>query len=231
MNFKIIRYLQIGIFLVLLNALKAQNKEQIYFSEIGVNGGTSFYIGDANSTLFKNPQLSAGLIYRQKINSRLAAHFEWNYTTVKGSGTITDGSIVPFNNSLNVLDICGEFNFFSYERKPYLPFSQIFSPFIFAGIGGMLYKYDNAYLSFPKFSIPFGVGFKLMLGNRFNLNLMWSQRLLLADEMEGISDFNNHNGLSLNGTNVLNNDLLSTFSVGITYNFWKKKCNCSNERF
>jgi len=229
MNFKIIRYLLTGIFLVLLNASEAQNKEQVYFSEIGLNGGTSFYIGDANSTLFKNPQLSAGLIYRQKINSRLAAHLEWNYTNVKGSGIITDGSSVPFSNTLNVLDVCGEFNFFSYERKPYLPFSQIFSPFIFAGVGGMLYQYENTSLSFPKFSIPFGVGFKLMLGNRFNVNLMWSQRLLLTDQMEGVSEFNNSAGL--NGTNVLNNDLLSTVSLGITYNFWKKKCNCSNERF
>jgi len=229
MNFKIIRYLLAGFFLVLLNALKAQNSEQVYFSEIGVNGGTSFYIGDANSTLFKNPQLSAGIIYRQKINPRLAAHFEWNYTTVKGSGTITDGSSALFNNTLNVFDICGEFNFFSYERKPYLPFSQIFSPFIFAGIGGMLYQYENTSLNFPKFSIPFGVGFKLMLGNRFNINLMWSQHLLLSDQMEGISVFNNPAGL--NGTNLFNNDLLSTFSLGITYNFWKKKCNCSNETF
>lgn len=224
MNFKIIRCLIAGFFLVLFNTLNAQNKEEVYFSEIGLNGGTSFYLGDANSTLFKNPQLSGGLIYRQKFNPRLAAHVEWNYTTVKGNGLLTDGSSLAFNNTLNVIDLCGEFNFFSYERKEYLPFSKIFSPFIFAGIGGMLYNYKGVSLNFPKFSFPFGVGFKLMLGNRFNLNLMWTQRLLLSDQMEGVAEFNNP--AELNGTNVFNNDLLSTFNIGITYNFWKKKCDC-----
>ena len=67
---------------------------------------------------------------------------------------------------------------------------------------------------------------KLKLGNRWNINLQWSNRLLLADNLEAISTFNNPNGL--NGYNIFNNDLLSTLTVGISFDILKRECNCMN---
>lgn len=236
MNFKLIRYAITGFLLLLAGLVNAQ--EDTYFAEIGVHGGSSYYLGDANNVLFKNAQLSYGLIYRQKFNPRLAAHLSWNSTTVDGKGIvinflsplhlfsvgkrelyIDDGS---FNNRVNAFDLAGEFNFFSYERKEYLPFSKTFTPFVFAGVGGVLGDSVGV-------SIPFGVGFKMMLGDRLNLNIMWSNRLMFNDNLEGKADFNDH--AELNGTNIFNNDMLSTLSVGITLNIWKKKCDCSSESF
>ena len=237
MNFKLIRYAITGFLLLGAGLMNAQ--EDTYFAEIGVHGGSSYYLGDANNVLFKNAQLSYGLIYRQKFNPRLAAHLSWNSTTVDGKGIvinflsplhlfsvgkrelyIDDGS---FNNRVNAFDLAGEFNFFSYERKEYLPFSKTFTPFIFAGVGGALGD------SVATMSLPFGVGFKMMLGDRLNLNIMWSNRLMFNDNLEGKADFNDH--AELNGTNIFNNDMLSTLSVGITLNIWKKKCDCSSESF
>ena len=219
MNFKLIRYAITGFLLLLAGLVNAQ--EDTYFAEIGVHGGSSYYLGDANNVLFKNAQLSYGLIYRQKFNPRLAAHLSWNSTIVAGSGLIDDVNI-PFNNRVNAFDLAGEFNFFSYERKEYLPFSKTFTPFVFAGVGGVLGDSVGV-------SIPFGVGFKMMLGDRLNLNIMWSNRLMFNDNLEGKADFNDH--AELNGTNIFNNDMLSTLSVGITLNIWKKKCDCSSESF
>ena len=220
MNFKLIRYAITGFLLLGAGLMNAQ--EDTYFAEIGVHGGSSYYLGDANNVLFKNAQLSYGLIYRQKFNPRLAAHLSWNSTIVAGSGLIDDVNI-PFNNRVNAFDLAGEFNFFSYERKEYLPFSKTFTPFIFAGVGGALGN------SVATMSLPFGVGFKAMLGDRLNLNIMWSNRLMFNDNLEGKADFNDHAGL--NGTNIFNNDMLSTLTVGITLNIWKKKCDCSSESF
>ena len=197
-------------------------QEDTYFAEIGVHGGSSYYLGDANNVLFKNAQLSYGLIYRQKFNPRLAAHLSWNSATVAGKGSIDNVNNIPFNNRVNAFDLAGEFNFFSYERKEYLPFSKTFTPFVFAGVGGVLGDSVGV-------SIPFGVGFKMMLGDRLNLNIMWSNRLMFNDNLEGKADFNDHAGL--NGTNIFNNDMLSTLSVGITLNIWKKKCDCSSQSF
>lgn len=220
MNFKLIRYAITGFLLLGAGLMNAQ--EDTYFAEIGVHGGSSYYLGDANNVLFKNAQLSYGLIYRQKFNPRLAAHLSWNSTAVAGKG-IVDNVNIPFNNRVNAFDLAGEFNFFSYERKEYLPFSKTFTPFIFAGVGGALGD------SVATMSLPFGVGFKMMLGDRLNLNIMWSNRLMFNDNLEGKADFNDHAGL--NGTNIFNNDMLSTLSVGITLNIWKKKCDCSSESF
>ena len=221
MNFKLIRYAITGFLLLLAGLLNAQ--EDTYFAEIGVHGGSSYYLGDANNVLFKNAQLSYGLIYRQKFNPRLAAHLSWNSTIVAGKGSIDNVNNISFNNRVNAFDLAGEFNFFSYERKEYLPFSKTFTPFIFAGVGGALGD------SVATMSLPFGVGFKAMLGDRLNLNIMWSNRLMFKDNLEGKADFNDH--AELNGTNIFNNDMLSTLSVGITLNIWKKKCDCSSESF
>ncbi len=221
MNFKIIRYAITGFLLLLAGLVNAQ--EDTYFAEIGVHGGSSYYLGDANNVLFKNAQLSYGLIYRQKFHPRLAAHLNLNSTTVAGDGLITNGTFFPYNNRVNTLDLAGEFNFFSYERKEYLPFSKTFTPFVFAGVGGVLGN------SVATMSLPFGLGFKMMIGDRLNLNIIWSNRLMFSDDLEGGDDFNNPAGL--NGTNIFNNDMLSTLSVGITLNIWKKKCDCSSQSF
>lgn len=221
MNFKLIRYAITGFLLLLTGLVNAQ--EDTYFAEIGVHGGSSYYLGDANNVLFKNAQLSYGLIYRQKFNPRLAAHLSWNSATVAGKGSIDNVNNISFNNRVNAFDLAGEFNFFSYERKEYLPFSKTFTPFIFAGVGGALGN------SVATMSLPFGVGFKAMLGDRLNLNIMWSNRLMFNDNLEGKADFNDH--AELNGTNIFNNDMLSTLTVGITLNIWKKKCDCSSESF
>jgi len=221
MNFKIIRYAITGFLLLLAGLVNAQ--EDTYFAEIGVHGGSSYYLGDANNVLFKNAQLSYGLIYRQKFNPRLAAHLSWNSTTVAGDGLITNGTSFPYSNRVNAFDLAGEFNFFSYERKEYLPFSKTFTPFVFAGVGGVLGN------SVATMSLPFGLGFKMMIGDRLNLNIIWSNRLMFSDDLEGVPEFNEPAGL--NGTNIFNNDMLSTLSVGITLNIWKKKCDCSSQSF
>jgi len=89
------------------------NAQDTYFAEIGVHGGTSYYLGDANNQLFKNPELAYGLIYRQKINQRFAASANWNYTKVTGNSEATG----TFENPVHALDFCGEFNFSVTNEK------------------------------------------------------------------------------------------------------------------
>ena len=221
MDFKLIRSLIIGIISLFINQLKAQ---EIYHAEIGANAGVSYYLGDANNKLFKNPELTYGLIYRQKFNPRLALQANWNYTKVTGSAFLYSGSTINFENSIHALDFCGEFNFFDLEDKDYKPFSKTYSPFIFAGVGAMFYTYEGE--QDFMFSYPFGIGVKKMLGHRLNLNIMWSHRLLLTDQMEGVKQLNDPE--KLNGTNLLNYDILSTLSLGITFDIFKERCKCMN---
>lgn len=224
MKFRLISVLILLCTTLNISSVSAQEN---YRAEIGINGGGSFYLGEGNNALFRNIQPAFGLIYRQKFNPRIAGHINWNNTSIVGNAILADGSTELYNNVVNAVDFCGEFNFFDLEKKEYKPFSKTFSPFIYAGIGGLLYNSEIPPTFKERISIPFGVGFKMMLGERFNLNLMWSNRLSLTDKLEGITSLNNPAGL--NGSNIFNNDLLSTITVGLTFNIFKEKCDCSDE--
>ena len=186
-------------------------------TEFGIFGGGAYYLGDANQRLFHEMTPAFGAVFRYNFDTRFAARAEFTRTSVKGGN-----DEFTFNNTVNVLDFAGEFNFFDLENNPHRRLSRIFSPYIFVGIGAMNYLYEeNQQLSL---SLPFGVGMKLKLGNRWNLNAQFSNRLLFADNLEGISVFNNPHGL--NGTNPLNNDMLSTITIGVTFNFLRRRCPC-----
>jgi hypothetical protein len=93
-------------------------------------------------------------------------------------------------------------------------------------VGGMLIPYTNSEGTNTEFhfSYPMGIGYKIMWGQRLNINFIWTHTLLLTDKMEGISALNNNSGL--NGSNLFNNDWISNFKIAITLNIWKKQCDC-----
>jgi len=215
MIFKIVRTTFSALFILISVVSNAQQNE--YRSEIGVLGGGSFYLGDANNRLFANNQSAFGLIYRQKIDTRLAVSGNWTQTKVVGSVAGVD-----FTNPINAVDLYGEFNFLDYDNKIYKPNSRKHSLYMFFGLGSMFIPYTGA--TTFSLSFPMGLGYKVMLGEKFHLNLIWSNRLSFSDKIEGVEALNNNAGL--NGSNILNKDLLSTFSIGITYNILKKECNC-----
>ncbi|NDP22556.1 MAG: outer membrane beta-barrel protein [Paludibacter sp.] len=194
-----------------------------YKAEIGVIGGGSFYIGDANSLLFNNLQVTYGGFFRYNFNPRFALKAELISTNVPKLPNSN-------NKSINVGDITAEFNFFDLEINPYKRFSKTFSPYIFTGVSLFTGMYFGQAL--PEIGIPFGVGIKLKLKKRLNLNIQWSNKLLLADNLEVYSNISvsekYNNPYNLNGSNVFNNDLLSTVTIGFSYDIWKKKCDCLN---
>lgn len=216
MKLKVIRFFILSFSCLISVNLSAQDE---YRAEIGINGGGSYYLGDANSQLFKNMQLAYGGFFRFSYNPRLAVKVELTSTSVQVNG---------FNNFVFAMDMTGEFNFFDLEKNENKKYSKIFSPYIFAGAGMMYYNYvsgSNKRLLLDP-SIPFGLGMKVKLNSRWNLNVQWTTRLLLADNLEGTPALNNPDGL--NGSNPFNNDILSSLTVGISFNIWKKLCDCQN---
>jgi hypothetical protein len=218
MIMKLIRFFFVCIFGLSTIFASAQAFDRdVYRAEIGIIGGGSFYIGDANSLLFNNMQIAYGGFFRYNLNPRFAFKAELISTTVSGPG---------FNpNNIFAGDITAEFNFFDLENSPYKRFSKTYSPYIFAGMGLFTDMYVKQFENFPNFiSLPFGVGMKVKLGKRWNLNAQWSNRLsLLSDNME-----DNLNFAEPTNSNIFNNDLLSTVTIGVSYDIWKKKCDCMN---
>lgn len=248
MKFKTIGLFIFFVFVFISSRLSAQvTSLDEYKAEIGIDGGSSYYLGDANSKLFNNMHFSYGAFFRYIINPRFALRAEFNRTN-----NVIKPSPDP-KNQLNSSDICAEFNFFDFEKNPYKQFSKTFSPYIFLGLGMMTDVYLGQ--TAPEISCPFGLGMKVKLAPRWNLNIQWSNKLLLpifkhkgkyyddngvvlqtdgikiyhADDMEdNLPNFGLNDPYALNGSNIFNNDLLSTLTVGISFDIWKKNCNCEN---
>ncbi|MDR1584614.1 MAG: DUF6089 family protein [Prevotellaceae bacterium] len=194
-----------------------------YRSEIGPVAGSSLYIGDARIAYPHNAELTYGLVFRYRFDQRLALKAEWN--TAKTSGGYFDnaaGIETHFRNDITALDLCGEFNFFNYAQRLPQRTAKKYATYIFAGAGIMAYPYASELAIHP--AVSFGAGFKVKLLDRLNLNFQYANRLLLADNMEGVDLLNDN--ARLNGSNFLNNDLLASFTVGLTFDLWVKNCKC-----
>lgn len=227
MIFKIIRFLSLCIFYMFCSQVSAQQvstQQEDYLAEIGLTGGGSYYLGDANNQLFANALSTYGGFFRYRFNPRIALKAELNNTEIAGKYKNENDQTLDFQNQVAAVDVCGEFNFFDLEQNPYKRFSKTFSPYIFAGVGIMNYLYISS--KKLTYSLPFGVGLKLKLANRWNLNAQWSNRLLFSDQLEGIAALNN--AYKLNGSNFTNNDLLSTLTIGVSFDFWKRPCKCKS---
>lgn len=226
MIFRVIRLFVLSSCILFYSQVSAKDQ---YKAEVGIMGGGSFYIGDANAQLFKNMQAAYGGFFRYKLNPRVAFKIDLQSTSVGGTFT-TATNTYTFAKQFTTGDVVAEVNFFDFEKTIDNRRSKNFSPYIYTGIGGVNGLYSNK--GFPEFCIPFGIGVKIKLADRWNLNIQWANKLLLADNIERNvdpsipSDLNNPTGL--NGSNIFNNDLLTTLSIGVSLDIWKKSCNCNN---
>ena len=242
-------------FFILFFSFNSKSQDE-YRAEIGLQGGANIYTGDVNTVAkpdyflqnMKNIQPDFGLFFRYRFNPRTALRLGYDYSTVNGSYTYNVNTSQQLSQTLHIVDMTGEYNFFDLENDPYKRYSKKYSPYIFAGLG-VIYIPDAETLFQKKYAptIPFGIGLKWKMAKRWNLNVQWTNQLLLSDNLEGTIrldygelikdwDLNGNpvwpNDLSPIPTwtkriNPMNNDLLSGLTVGISFDFWKKGCDCN----
>lgn len=142
------------------------------------------------------------------------------------------------------VDVMGEFNFFRFGQKQYDRRVKQLTPFIGVGVGasvclngdwtwreysedffnnpimdekGNVEKYAFTLSKYTQIYIPFVVGLKWKIAERWQLQVAWQHNVYFADNLEGRTEFcNSHN---LNGSNLLNNDVTSQLTVGIVFEF------------
>lgn len=212
-----------------------------YRAEIGLQAGLNGYTGDVNSVadlnLFgknlKNVQGDLGLMFRYRFNQRLALRLGYDYTKVKGNFAYRDGAetyVAALNNPLHLVDLWGEFNFFDLENNPHKRFSKRYAPFIFTGIGMVFTpEYKSEERTSTILTVPIGVGFKWKMTDKLNFNVQYINRWVMGDFLEGKPEFDNP--IPKTTANPLNNDLLSGFSIGVSYDFWVRSCDCPGGTF
>ena len=161
-----------------------------YRAEIGLMGGTSFYIGDANpSKIFNKPGLALGGLVRYNINPRYTLKFSIMHAKVAGDtrdykNKFPMDAYAVFERSFWDMGLNLEFNFVDYGLPSYTNVNNWFSPYIFAGIGFAASQDDLNALMRLDFNIPFGVGVKFKIAHRFNAGLEWSLHTLFVDDFD-----------------------------------------------
>ncbi|MEG1580901.1 MAG: DUF6089 family protein [Bacteroidaceae bacterium] len=227
-------YLLLLVITLLPMSLSAQDDVE-YKMEIGGGLGGSFYIGDLNSTFYKNTGFAGGLLARYLLNPRMAFKTKLSYNSIKGNTTdVTQfypddpnsGNNSPeplrYSFSSNVIDfsVMYEYNFLPYGRgNSYLGYSRL-APFVQLGIG-LSYGQEASAITV---NLPIGFGAKYKLSSRLNLALDWTMHFTLSDKLDGLEAPH-----GIKGSGFKNKDNYSETLITLTYDIFPKCINCNKD--
>ena len=219
-----------------LSPLWAQAKpaNMPFLCELGVQGGMSYYVGDASPHLFTNIRETYGVHFRYKFTKRWALQAKVSTQRIAGK-YIPDGETeyAKWSNRLYNGDVIAEFNFLRFgSANKYDKRIRPYTPYLFLGLGASMYQSRGASgktkLSAAGY-IPIGIGFKWKFHDRVGLNIAWQHNIYFADDLEAQSTLNNTH--KLNGWNWMNCDLTGMLTVGLVFEFAraKKACKLCNQ--
>lgn len=176
--------------------------------EAGLTLGGAGYMGDLNS---RNPlQVSggvAGVFVRKNFSEYFSAKASYNYGFIHGADANSSNEIdrnrnLSFTTYLNEVSAVAEFNFFEYRPNV---FRHAFTPYVFAGLGGLYYvptaklddkwydlrsfKTENETKPYSKFavSIPYGLGVKYSFSNKLGITADAGYRYVKTDYLDDVS--------------------------------------------
>ncbi len=185
-------------------------------SEYGIFGGTSFYMGDINtSKVFYRTQPAFGIVYRYNLDPHWAFRLNALYGTVEGfDADFGNTRNLSFKSPIMEFSALIELNFMQYFTGSK---SHRFSPFIFVGLGifsfnpqaqytdengntnwhdlqplgtegqGLVAYPDKKPYSLTQVSIPFGIGFKFGISKTVCIGLEWGMRKTFTDYIDDVS--------------------------------------------
>jgi hypothetical protein len=221
-----------GIVALVLFFLPAGMKGQAYRMELGLLGGNSFYMGDANAYKpLLNGEPAIGFIGRYNINGSMSLKANvlsaGVYGTTKAdAGGYYNGEELQFNRRLVDANLQYELGFYHYGVPGYKPGSSSICPYLSAGIGLTGYRSDKVRVC-P--TIPFGLGVKAKLMSRLNVGCEWSFRMTLADDLDysdKTTTFQLDNDWAGSGSWNKNKDWYSVLMLYVTLDLYGTGSDC-----
>jgi len=184
-------------------------------TEIGVLLGTSYYLGDLNTTHFNSSSFAAGLVIRKNIDKRFSYKAELLYLNIaaddreNSTDTIAIDRGLHFRSAVYELSAQIEFNFLPYDPGNPL---HTWTPFIYTGIS--LFHFNpqaenkegewvdlqplgtegqgtavvgSKEYSLTQVAIPLGGGVKIAVNPSFNIILEYGIRKTFTDYLDDVS--------------------------------------------
>jgi hypothetical protein len=209
-----IRYITLPIIIFLsVISLNAQR-----FTDIGIFGGASMYMGDINPDRYLySPSPAFGGFFRVNINKRVALRVNGIYANLSGSDedfpdrVLTSRFPTSFTNSLMDFNAQVEFNWLPYITGEDQWMNALY---VSGGLGYTIFTGSENSLT-----IPFGLGCKINITDRLSAGLEWSYRKTFKDDLDSVVD-------PLENTLINNNDWYSLIGLFISYKFVKFAADC-----
>lgn len=192
------------------------NSQVVSSTEIGIMGGSSYYLGDINNKHFDYMMPSGGIVIRKNIDRRIVVKGELLLGYIRGDDSRNSNDSAKLNRNLHfrspIYELSGqvEFNFLPYETGNSL---YPWTPFVFAGVS--LFRFnpqaeadngewvalqplvtegqgtpefqDRKKYALTQFSIPMGGGFKVAVNKTFNIILEYGIRKTFTDYLDDVS--------------------------------------------
>lgn len=216
-----------------VTGLRAQD-ETVWLMEVGLGGGGSFYMGDANRSMYRNTNGAASFVARYNINPRFAVKGTIGAAGISGSpsgafGELPQNDIPDFSRTVYNFSLQAEWGFLGYMANEWAGGSRL-APYGLAGLG-LDFIPAPATDDFA-FSIPLGLGFRYKLSSRSNVGLEWSMHFTGSDRLDvgGSSRGNGlENPLLINGKGMKNKDSYCLTMLYLTFDVFRKPCHCNDE--
>lgn len=210
-------------FLILITILIAHVGVSQKNADIGFMVGTSTYMGDLNTeTPFRDFRPGVKAFYRHNLHSRLAFRADLSYVRIAGDDSKSDFKYQLLRNNQFQSDIMQgaalvEFNFLRFEQSPRV---RYISPYIFGGLGLMLldFEFTNGFKEYV--TIPFGIGFKIGLNDKWAIGVEYALHKTFRDDLDKISEWlytSNESYPLKQRANIQNDDWFTFFGVFLSY--------------
>jgi len=178
------------VFLLIVMFFYGRSQDEIV---LGFFGGTSNYLGDYNQgNLLYAPSPSYGFIMQTDFDFRYTSRISFNYNRLRGNVNDFDDFVYlqkqiskeSFDKRFLELSMVIHFNFFPYNS--YNTRKNNLTPYVYLG-GGTHYYFNAEKINFPLL-IPFGLGIKYNIFERFSIGIEWGARKMFYDSMDGVEN-------------------------------------------
>jgi hypothetical protein len=212
--------------------LPAAAQDDGYLLEIGVGGGGSFYMGDANTRLYDNTNGVISVMARYNVNPRFSLKADLAAAGISGS-TANSYGVLPvdelkFSRTVYDLGFQMEWGFCGYGMEGWADCHRL-APYGLLGVG-VTFAPKPASNDFAA-NFPIGLGLRYKLSERVNIGLEWTMRFSTSDRL----DVTQTDGSSLadpfmiKGKGIKNKDSYSFTLLYVTFDIFKRPCNCNDE--
>ena len=208
-----------------------------YRMEFGAGVGMVSYEGDFNGNITHNMQPMASLLWRYNFNPYTGLKVSGSYGKLKGSSADVDtyypdyqNSPYEFNNTLVDVSTAFEYNFWPYGTGRDYRGARRLTPFVAGGLG-VTYVTSGGNNVFTA-NVPLGVGIKYKVGARLNVGLEWTMRFSTSDRLDVTSAGGTtlEDPFTIKGKGIKNKDSYSFTMLYVTFDVFKRPCNCNDER-